>query len=28
MLFLLVWEKDSYTGSFLVLFPCIYVLQC
>jgi hypothetical protein len=26
-MFLLVWDKDSYTGSFLVLFPCIYVLQ-
>jgi hypothetical protein len=24
--FLLVWGKDSYTGSFLVVFPCIYVL--
>jgi hypothetical protein len=27
MTFLLVWNKDSYTGSFLVLFQCIYVLQ-
>jgi hypothetical protein len=26
MTFLLVWDKDSYTGSFLVMFPCIYVL--
>jgi hypothetical protein len=25
--FLLVWDKDTYTGSFLVLFPCICVLQ-
>jgi hypothetical protein len=24
---LLVWDKDSHTGSCLVLFPCIYVLQ-
>jgi hypothetical protein len=24
--FLLVWDKDSYTGSFLVIFPCLYVL--
>jgi hypothetical protein len=24
--FLLVWDKDSYTGSLLVLFPCICVL--
>jgi hypothetical protein len=23
--FLLVWDKDSYLGSFLVIFPCIYV---
>jgi hypothetical protein len=27
MRFLLVWDKDSYTGSFLVFFSCIYVLQ-
>jgi hypothetical protein len=27
MMFLLVWDKDSYIGSFFVLFPCIYVLQ-
>jgi hypothetical protein len=27
MAFLLVWDKDSYPGSFLILFPCIYVLQ-
>jgi hypothetical protein len=27
MAFLLVWDKDSYTGRFLVLFSCIYVLQ-
>jgi hypothetical protein len=27
MPFLLVWDKDSYTGSLLVLFPCICVLQ-
>jgi hypothetical protein len=26
MTFMLVWGKDSYTGSFLVIFPCIYVL--
>jgi hypothetical protein len=25
--FLLVWDEDSYTGRFRVLFPCIYVLQ-
>jgi hypothetical protein len=25
--FLLVWIKDIYTGGFLVLFPCVYVLQ-
>jgi hypothetical protein len=25
--FLLVWDKDSYTGRFLVLFPCTWVLQ-
>jgi hypothetical protein len=24
--FLLVWDKASYTGSFLGIFPCIYVL--
>jgi hypothetical protein len=27
MAFLLVWDKYIYTGRFLVLFPCIYVLQ-
>jgi hypothetical protein len=27
MAFMLVWDKDSYTGRFLVLFPYIYVLQ-
>jgi hypothetical protein len=27
MAFLLVWNKDSYVGRFLVLFPCIYVLE-
>jgi hypothetical protein len=27
MTFLLVWDKDSYTESFLIFFPCIYVLQ-
>jgi hypothetical protein len=26
MKFLLVWDKDSYTGRFLVIFPCMYVL--
>jgi hypothetical protein len=26
MTFLLVWDKGGYTGSFLVKFPCIYVL--
>jgi hypothetical protein len=25
--FLLIWDRDSYIGRFLVLFPCIYVLQ-
>jgi hypothetical protein len=25
--FLLVWDIGSYAGSFLVLFPCICVLQ-
>jgi hypothetical protein len=25
--FLLVWDEDSYTGRFFVLFPCICVLQ-
>jgi hypothetical protein len=25
MTLLLVWEKGSYTGSFLVIFPCTYV---
>jgi hypothetical protein len=24
--FLLVWHKGSYTGKFLVIFPCVYVL--
>jgi hypothetical protein len=23
---LLLWNKDSYTGNFHVIFPCIYVL--
>jgi hypothetical protein len=27
MVFLLVWDKDSYTGSLLMWFPCIYVLK-
>jgi hypothetical protein len=27
MVFLLVWDKDSYTGIFFVLFPCTCVLQ-
>jgi hypothetical protein len=27
MTFLLVWDKNGYTGSFLVLFPCIYALR-
>jgi hypothetical protein len=27
MVFLLLWDKDSYTGSILVLFLCIYELQ-
>jgi hypothetical protein len=27
MRFLLVWDKDHYTGNFLVLFPCTYVLK-
>jgi hypothetical protein len=27
MVFSLVWDKESYTGNFLVLFPCTYVLQ-
>jgi hypothetical protein len=22
----LSWNKSSYTGSFLVIFPCMYVL--
>jgi hypothetical protein len=26
MTFLLVWDKNSYTGSFFVIFPCIYPL--
>jgi hypothetical protein len=25
MIFLLVWDKGSYTGSFLVIIPCIYI---
>jgi hypothetical protein len=25
--FLPVWDKSIYTGSFLLLFPCTYVLQ-
>jgi hypothetical protein len=25
MAFLPVWDKDSCAGSFLVLFPCIYI---
>jgi hypothetical protein len=27
MAFLLVWDTESYTEKFFVLFPCIYVLQ-
>jgi hypothetical protein len=27
MEFLLVWDKGSYTGRFLVFLPCTYVLQ-
>jgi hypothetical protein len=27
MVFLLVWDKDSYTRRFFVLFPCICILQ-
>jgi hypothetical protein len=27
MTFLPVWDKDSYKETFLVLFPCTYVLQ-
>jgi hypothetical protein len=27
MMFLLVWDKVSYLGSFLVLFLCIFMLQ-
>jgi hypothetical protein len=27
MEFLLIWDKDSYTGRFLMLFPCIYILH-
>jgi hypothetical protein len=23
---LLVWDKDSCRGGFLVIFPCIYIL--
>jgi hypothetical protein len=27
MAFLQLWEKGSYAAKFLMLFPCIYVLQ-
>jgi hypothetical protein len=27
MVFFLVWDKESYTRRYLVLFPCIYLLQ-
>jgi hypothetical protein len=27
MTLLLIWDKGSYTGSFLVVFPCVFVLQ-
>jgi hypothetical protein len=27
MAFLLIWDEHSYTERFLVLFPCMYVLQ-
>jgi hypothetical protein len=27
MAFLLVWDKDCYTGRFFMLFPCIWVLK-
>jgi hypothetical protein len=27
MTFLIVWDKDSYIKSFLVIFPYIYVLN-
>jgi O-antigen ligase len=27
IVFLLVWDKASYTGRFLMLFPCLCVLQ-
>jgi hypothetical protein len=27
IVFLLIWEKDSYTERFLALLPCTYVLQ-
>jgi hypothetical protein len=27
MAFLLVWDKDGYKGSLLVLFPCISILE-
>jgi hypothetical protein len=27
VMFFLVWDKDSYIGSFFVLFPYMYVLQ-
>jgi hypothetical protein len=27
MIFFQFWDKDSYTGNFLGLFPCMYVLQ-
>jgi hypothetical protein len=26
MTFLFVWDKVSYTGSFLVVFPCLHML--
>jgi hypothetical protein len=27
MVFLLVWDKDIYTGRFFVLFLCVYILN-
>jgi hypothetical protein len=27
MVYLLIWDKDIYTGWFFVLFPCICVLE-
>jgi hypothetical protein len=27
MAFLLLWDKESYTGRLLMLFPCICILQ-